>query len=418
MAHRNESAQRAATTAEHAASVSPLSIPERVELHGGASVRRIGEPHERDSASEPEAGPELCVVVPVFNERDNVLELFRRLRTVLAGRSWEVIFVDDDSPDGTSDIVRRLGSTDRRVRCVQRIGRRGLSSACVEGMLASTARYLAVMDGDLQHDEKLLPRMLDRLRHEDIDIVIGSRRAPGGGFGDWQQNRLRISDIATRITRAAFHTTLSDPMSGLFMIRREAFLARVRALSGIGFKILLDLFASGTQPLRFRELPYQFRSRSQGASKLDSRVAWDFLMLVIDKRLGGAVPVRFLTFALVGMLGVGVHLATISLLFKSGQVPFTVAHSLAMLAAMTCNFALNNVLTFRDLRLRGWGWLRGWLSFVLACSVGGVANVGVASYVFELNTAWMPATLAGTLVGAIWNYALTSTYTWRRPQPK
>jgi dolichol-phosphate mannosyltransferase len=404
-----------------------LSTPERVESHLGASVRRIGEPRDADTranltvnllADEFEPGPELCVVVPVFNERDNVLELLRRLRTVLAGRSWEVIFVDDDSPDGTADFIRRVGCIDRRVRCVQRIGRRGLSSACVEGMLASTAQYLAVMDGDLQHDERLLPRMLDSLRHDDIDIVIGSRHVPGGGVGDWHQGRVRISQLATRITRAAFHTTMSDPMSGLFMIRREAFLARVRSLSGIGFKILLDLFASGTQPLRFRELPYHFRGRGQGESKLDSRVAWDFLMLVLDKRLGGVVPVRFVTFALVGVLGVGVHLSTMSLLFKVGQVPFTVAHSMAMLAAMTSNFGLNNILTYRDLRLRGWEWLRGWLSFVLACSVGGIANIGVASYVFESSTTWIAATLAGTVVGAIWNYALTSTYTWRKQQTR
>jgi dolichol-phosphate mannosyltransferase len=205
-------------------------------------------------------------------------------------------------------------------------------------------------------------------------------------------------------------------MSGLFMIRREAFSERVRSLSGIGFKILLDLFTSGGQPLRFRELPYQFRGRRSGESKLDSRVAWDFLMLVLDKSLGGSVPVRFITFALIGVLGVGVHLTTMSLLFKAGHIPFTVAHSIAMLAAMTSNFALNNVLTYRDLRLRGWKWLRGWVSFVLACSVGALANVGIAAYVFESNTTWIAATLAGTAAGAVWNYALTSIFTWRRPQ--
>lgn len=404
-----------------------MSTPERAESHIGATVRKFGEPRDPDTsanltlallADESEPGPELSIVVPVLNERDNVLELFRRLRTALAGRSWEVIFVDDDSPDCTADEVRRLACIDRRVRCVQRLGRRGLSSACVEGMLASTAPYLAVMDGDLQHDEKLLPRMLDSLRHEDIDIVIGSRNAPGGSLGNWSERRIRISHIATRMTRAAFDTSLSDPMSGLFMIRREAFAARVRSLSGLGFKILLDLFASGMHPLRFRELPYRFRGRRSGESKLDSRVAWDFLMLVLDKRLGGALPVRFVSFSLVGLLGVGVHLATMSLLFKVGQIPFAIAQSTAILTAMTGNFALNNILTYRDLRLRGWGWLRGWLSFVLACSVGGLANLGIASHLFESATTWMVATLAGTAVGAVWNYALSSTYSWRRQQAR
>lgn len=361
-----------------------------------------------------QSSPELSVIVPVFNERDNVIELFRRLQVVLADCAWEVIFVDDDSPDGTAEVVRRLAATDTRVRCVQRIGRRGLSSACVEGMLASTAPYLAVMDGDLQHDESLLPKMLESLRRENIDIVVGSRNISGGGLGDWNQGRVRISRVATRISGAALRTALSDPMSGLFMMRREAFAARVRLLSGIGFKILLDLFASGPDPLRFRELPYQFRSRHQGESKLDARVAWDFLMLVLDKRLGGVVPIRFVTFAMVGMLGVGVHLAAMSLLFGAAHLPFATSQSIAMLAAMTSNFALNNVLTYRDQRLRGWRWLRGWGSFVLACSVGGLANVGIASYLFESKATWIAATLAGTAVGAVWNYALTSTYTWRR----
>ncbi|GGX19301.1 dolichol monophosphate mannose synthase [Pigmentiphaga litoralis] len=359
-------------------------------------------------------GPELAVIVPVFNERDNVQEIVRRLKATLVDYSWEVIFVDDDSPDGTADLVRQLGNLDQRVRCVQRIGRRGLSSACVEGMLASTAKYFAVMDGDLQHDENLLPEMLDNLLCTDIDVVIGSRYGADGDIGDWDERRARMSRVATWITRTALNTKLSDPMSGFFMIRREAFLERARSMSGIGFKILLDLFASGPQPLRYMELSYEFRSRSLGESKMDSRAVWDFLMLVLDKRLGGIIPVRFLNFALVGVLGVGVHLGIMFMLFEVGKSPFIWSQSVAMLVAMTSNFALNNILTYRDMRLRGWHWVRGWGSFVLACSIGGLANVGIASYLFDASTTWIAATLAGTVAGALWNYALTSTYTWRR----
>jgi dolichol-phosphate mannosyltransferase len=358
-------------------------------------------------------GPELSVVVPAFNERDNVRRIVRGLRAALSGRSWEVIFVDDDSPDGTHEVVRELARKDERVRCVRRIGRRGLSSACIEGMLASTAPYLAVMDGDLQHDEKLLPRMLDTLKGENIDIVIGSRHAPGGSLGDWHASRARISHLATRLSRTVLRAPLSDPMSGLFMIRSDAFLQRVHSLSGIGFKILLDLFASGSRPLRFREMPYQFRVRQAGESKLDSRAAWDFIMLLLDKLLGRVLPIRFITFALVGSLGVGVHLAAMVVLLKGGQISFAVAQTGATLIAMTSNFALNNAFTYRDRRLRGRQWLRGWATFVLACSVGGIANVGISSYLFEAGISWLPASLAGTIVGAVWNYLATSVYTWR-----
>jgi dolichol-phosphate mannosyltransferase len=368
------------------------------------------------ASPSPAPGAELSVVVPTFNERGNVAELLRRLEAALAGRSWEVIFVDDDSPDGTADLVRELGRTDDRVRCIQRIGRRGLSSACIEGMLSSNAPYQAVIDADLQHDETLLPRMLDALKAGEAEIVVGSRYLAAGGLGDWQASRARISRLATRLSRLVLHGDLTDPMSGFFMIRREVFAARVRALSGIGFKILLDLFASSAQPLRYVELPYQFRSRVAGESKLDSQAVWEYFMLLLDKLVGRFVPVRFVAFALVGTVGIGVHLATVWLLFRGLLVSFPVSQAAATLVAITSNFALNNVLTYRDMRLRGWKWLGGWVSFLFACSVGALANVGIASYLFESSqVTWVPAALAGIVVGAVWNYAVTAVYTWRKP---
>jgi dolichol-phosphate mannosyltransferase len=361
-------------------------------------------------------GVELSIVVPTFNERGNVAELVRRLEGVLGGRSWEVIFVDDDSPDGTADVVLELGRADRRVRCIRRIGRRGLSSACIEGMLASTAPYLALMDADLQHDETLLPRMLDAMKAGAVDIVVGSRYLMPGGLADWQGSRVRISRAATRLSRLVLQSDLTDPMSGFFMIRREAFAERVRALSGIGFKLLLDLFASSGQPLRHLEMPYRFRGRHSGQSKLDTQVVWEYLMLLLEKLVGRIVPVRFVAFAMVGGLGVGNHLAIVWLLFRGLHVGFAVSQAAATIIAITINFTLNNILTYRDMRLRGWNWLRGWLSFALACGVGAIANVGIASYLFESSqTTWMPAALAGIVVGAVWNYAVTAVYTWHKP---
>ncbi len=355
----------------------------------------------------------MSIVVPAFNERENVAVLVQRLQSTLGGDDWEVIFVDDDSPDGTADVVRELARDNPRVRCIQRIGRRGLSSACMEGLLSSSAPYLAVMDADLQHDETLLPAMLEVLVRGETDIVIASRYLEGGGVGDWHQSRARISRIAAMCSRLVLHAELSDPMSGFFMMRRQVFVNRVRRLSGLGFKILLDLFASSQEPLRFLEIPYQFRLRLAGESKLDSQAAWQYLMLVLDKLIGRIVPVRFIAFALVGGFGVVVHIAVIGLLFKGFGVEFTVAQACATLVAMTSNFALNNELTYRDMRLRGWKWLRGWVSFTLACSIGAVANVGIASYLFASNTTWILAAVGGILVGVVWNYAVTAVYTWK-----
>ncbi len=221
-----------------------------------------------------------------------------------------------------------------------------------------------------------------------------------------------MSRLAVRLSRLVVPFELTDPMSGFFMMRRSVLEGSVHRLSAIGFKILTDLFASHPRPLRFKELPYRFRSRRSGESKLDSVTAWDYVMLLLDKLIGHRVPVRFLAFSIVGGVGVAVHFAALTLVLWLAHGTFVVAQAVATLSAMTFNFAVNNVLTYRDKRLHGARWLRGWVSFVLACSVGGFANVGVASAVYGQNHGWFLAAIAGILVGAVWNYAVTMMLTW------
>jgi dolichol-phosphate mannosyltransferase len=338
----------------------------------------------------------------------------------LSDVSWEVIFVDDDSPDGTPMSVRDVAAADSRVRLVHRIGRRGLSSACIEGMLASTAPFVAVMDADLQHDERLLPQMLAELKAGDLDIVVGSRHVEGGSLGEWASDRKLASGLATRLSGLVLKADLKDPMSGFFMLRRELIDEVAHDLSAIGFKILLDIFVSAKRPLRFKELPYTFRTRLAGESKLDNVVAWQYIAMLLDKSVGRYVPVRFIAFASIGGLGVFVHMAVLSLVFLVLGETFVVGQTAATLVAMTFNFFLNNWFTYRDRRLKGWGLLRGWISFTLACSLGAVANVGIATYLF--NTApqggswWVLSAVAGIIVGSVWNYAVTSVYTWNQPK--
>jgi len=361
-----------------------------------------------------QANLELSIVVPTFNESANVRELLERLQATLGETVWEVVFVDDDSPDATAALVRSIARSDRRVRCVQRVGRRGLSSACIEGMLATAAPYIAVMDADLQHDESILPAMLERLRSGDADLVVGTRYAQGGSTGDWDGKRAGLSRLATRVARLVVRQEVSDPMSGFFMLRREVFDASVRRLSALGFKILLDILASAPGPLRVAEVPFTFRTRFAGQSKLDELVVWEYGMLLADKTIGRYVPVRFISFAAVGGLGVFVHMAVLAVLLKALGLDFAPAQSAATGVAMVFNFALNNILTYRDSRLTGWAWWRGLGSFMLACSVGALANVGIATYLFASQTTWFLAALAGVLVGAVWNYAVTQLYTWGR----
>jgi len=358
-------------------------------------------------------GPiELTIISPCRNERPNIRPLVAKLHESLAGIEWEVVFVDDDSSDGTADEVRAVAQEDRRVRCLQRIGRSGLSTAVVEGMLSSSAQYLAVIDADMQHDERLLPTMLEALRSQDYDIAVGSRYIDGGTVGTWDRKRAKLSALATQLARLVMKHEVSDPMSGFFMITRRGFESSVRNVSGFGFKILLDLFASAPRPLRVKELGYEFRSRQYGESKLDSMVMIEYVLLLIDKFLGGLIPPRFILFAAVGTLGVAVHLALLRLQLR--HFDFLTSQAIATIAAMTFNFVLNNVLTYRDHRLRGSQLVWGLITFYAVCSIGALANVGVAANLYKEHYSWLTSGLAGILVGVVWNYAMSAAFTWRK----
>ncbi len=369
-------------------------------------------PPKASSAPPKASARQLCVVVPTFNERDNVPRLLAKLDAALAGIAWEVIFVDDNSPDKTWDVVRGLSQSDPRVRCIRRIGRRGLSGACIEGILASSAPCVAVMDADLQHDETQLPKMLGLLQAGEAELVVGSRYVSGGSADSFGSTRLGGSLFATKIAKGLLHVDVADPMSGFFMIRRDRFEQLAPSLSVQGFKILLDIVATAGGKLRVVEVPYSFGTRLHGESKLDSMVVLDFLGLVLAKFTHDLVSLRFLLFALVGGLGLLVHLATLYIALGFG-VQFAEAQAIAALVAMTGNFLLNNRLTYRDQRLRGGALLRGLLLFYLVCSVGLLANVGVAFSVYDQQPVWWLAGAAGALMGVVWNYGISSLFVWR-----
>src|SRR5215813_12842655 len=275
------------------------------------------------------APPILTIIIPTLNEQANIEPLVALLVSTLREVAWEAIFVDDDSRDGTPEHVRALARSNPRIRCLQRIGRRGLATACIEGVLASASPYVAVMDADLQHDERLLLDMLKLLETGAVDLVVGSRYAVGGGFGDWSLGRVRLSELGTRLARLVCKAEVADLLSGFFMCRREVFEQALRRMSGQGFKVLLDLLASSPEPVRVRELPYSFRQRQHGESKLDTMIAWEFGMLLADKLVGHIVPVRFAFFAMIGAAGLLVHLATLWMSLSLFGLGFAVAQSLA-----------------------------------------------------------------------------------------
>lgn len=371
--------------------------------------------HEKPETAKADrqGGPDVSIIVPCYNESANVRPLVEMLRKVLDGRRWEVIFVDDNSPDGTSDVVRALAQEDSRVRGLCRIGRRGLSSAVIEGALSSSAQVVAVMDGDLQHDESRLPALIDAVAGGGCDLAVGSRHVEGGSNqGLANAWRHALSDGGIWLAQRFMPVRLTDPMSGFFAIRQDRFRQIAPFLAATGFKILLDLVLSSPTPLKVQEIPCGFRARVAGESKLDVVVMLQFGALLVDKLCHGLVPLRFIAFCGVGFAGVLTNLVIMRLALLAGA-DFSLAQGVGTVVAMIVNFFLDNTVTYRDRRLKGARAARGLLLFMLVCSVGAVANIGIARLLYDQGHMITEASVAGAIMAAVWNYAMSSTIVWR-----
>ena len=369
-------------------------------------------PEEKDGLSAPAL--ELAVILPTYNERGNIPLVIARLEKALEGIAWEAIFVDDDSPDGSADLLHEHARHDTRIRLIHRIGRRGLASACSEGMMATSAANIAVMDADLQHDEAALPRMLARLRGESLDVVVGTRNASGGSMGQFGRARVLLSRLGEKISHSVCRCRLTDPMSGFFIVRRSFLLEVVRDLQTGGFKILVDMLASSRRPVRFGEVGYTFGQRRHGESKLNVLVGIEYLVLIVNRRLGGMLPVEFALYLLVGSLGLIAHLVCLAVFTREFHLHFVAAQVSATFVAMTENFFLNNALTYRDRRLHGVRMLTGGARFFVACSFGAWANVVVGFALLQAGAEWYLAGLAGIILGSVWNLSISSVVTWHR----
>jgi len=357
---------------------------------------------------------ELSVVIPTYKERANIAPLLTALKAGLQGLNWEVIFVDDHSPDHTADAVRELALVNPRVRIIERIGRRGLSSACIEGMMASPAPCLAVMDADMQHDETVLPEMFRLLQSRNLDVVVASRRITGGSMGEFAKKRVRLSDLGSRVSKLVCHCEVTDPMSGFFIVDSHFFRASVPRLTGTGFKLLVDILASSPVPPRIAEVPYRFRNRVAGESKLDVNVELEYLFLIVDKLVGRYLPTRFVLFLGVGSFGLLIHLSILGMFHIFAPAAFAAGQVVATLSAMMFNFFLNNLVTFRDRRLKGMALLRGLFVFYTACTLGVLINLGFADRLLGAGLPWYVAGTCGVAISSVWNYGVNTIVTWRR----
>lgn len=366
-----------------------------------------------DQGRATAAGNEISVIIPVFNEAANVRPLIAQLRRALAGRNWEALFVDDNSPDGTAEIVRAESLEDDRIRLILRVADRGLARAAVQGLLSAKADLLCVMDGDGQHNPGVILDLLPMIERGDADIVSAARRLSGHLDPDsLGATRLSLSRLGNRMCEATLKRKIRDPLSGFFAIRRDAFLALAPRLGDPGFKILLDILATDDR-LRHQEVDFNFEARRHGKSKLGVFVGWQFIVFLLGRALGGWIPPTAISFAIVGLTGVFVHLAAMFFLLSVGA-SFPSSQFGASVAATSTNFLLNNWLTFSDRRMTGTRMVVGFVSYLAVASVGILASVGVATLAFSrLTHVAILAALAGIAIDAVWKYALSSRLVWR-----
>lgn len=356
---------------------------------------------------------QLSIVIPTYNERNNIPVLIEKLNECLLGISWEAIIVDDNSPDGTSDVAKKLAEVDSRIRCIRRINRKGLAGACIEGILSASSPIVAVMDGDLQHDETILPKMLDKIQNSQVDLVIGSRHIQNGSAeSGFTKQRAVMSVFASSVARKLLCIKVSDLMSGFFMIRRDIIEQIAPDLSTSGFKILLDILVTSQSNLEIMEIGYNFRKRESGQSKLDAMVVFDYVGLLMNKITNGLLPIRFALFAVIGSFGVLVHMVFLYVLMSMCDIGFSLSQFVATMIAMTSNYFANNFITYRDKTIPYGETMSGLFRFYLVCMIGAIANISISSIIYEHYPNWIFASLCGVAMGSIWNYALSSSFVW------
>jgi dolichol-phosphate mannosyltransferase len=354
----------------------------------------------------------LSVVLPTYNERVNLPLMVERLENCLKNSSFEIVIVDDNSPDETWKVALELAQSRPCLRVIRRLHDKGLSSAVMAGFEASLGKYLAVMDADLQHDENALPAFLEALE-KGADIIVGSRIVAGGGIEDWSIIRQFMSFVASMLAKIVLPQVISDPMSGFFALRREIYEELAGDINPRGFKILLE-FVARARHLRIAEVSYVFRGRVYGKSKLSTNVVLDYLAALYDLSVGKWMPRRFLKYAVVGLSGMVTNQCGVWVAINGLNLAESRALVWGIEISILSNFILNNYWTFRDVRLRGLvKVLRGLVSFNTICLGGAFINYASALFFLEkFGRTIYVANLLGVFFGTIWNYIVNSHMTW------
>lgn len=359
---------------------------------------------------------ELSVVVPSYNELKNIAILLKKLASLLHELQYEIIVVDDNSPDKTWDKVATLSKQDSRIRLLRRFDRRGLSSAILEGFSTARGKYICVLDADMQHDETKILDMIEEMDRLNAEIVVGSRKVAGGGVQGWTWQRRFMSWVGSCISRAVVSSKIKDPMSGFFMLRQDFFRRIVDLLNPRGFKLLMEIINAGNKlNPTIREVGYVFKDRQHGKSKLNSTVILDFFLSLYDIKLGAVVPFRVFMYCLVGLSGVFINMAALGFFVTVVKLTENSALLCAIFIAMLSNFVCNNLLTFRDYSFSlPSSFISGFIKYLALCSFGALINYTVSMFFFQkLFWSIYLSNLIGIAIAMFWNYVMNSKYTWK-----
>ncbi len=387
------------------------SLPRRAP----GQARKVARVDRRATKRREDAAPLVSVIIPTFNEAENIPVLVGRLEDALADLDYELIIVDDDSPDRTWEVAQELGAHQPRLSVIHRTDARGLSSAVMTGFGAARGRTLAVLDADLQHDERILPDLVSAIIDDGADIAVGSREAPGGSYGEFGPWRRTVSWAGAQLARLMLRTPVNDPMSGFFVVSRERYEQVTDAVNPKGFKILLEFLATGSPPV-VTEVGFRFGQRLHGATKLTGSVVVAYLMALLELAGGRFVTARFSAYAIVGISGVVVR-ATLYVPLLQVAPPTTSAW-LAIEAAVVWNYWWNNRFTFNAYRHHGGAWLLGLAKFhgvaahglLVASATEALIQARVSEPEWPLRAVAM---LAGLLLATVGNYHLNRSITWR-----
>ncbi len=355
----------------------------------------------------------MSVIVPTYNEVENIETLLVSLSDALTDLDYEIIVVDDDSPDGTWQRVEELRGRLPRVGLIRRTAERGLSSAVVTGMAAATGDVLAVIDADGQHDETLLPTLVEQISRRGADVAVGSREAPGGSYGDWSTHRRLTSWVGAEVARRIVGVGLTDPMSGFFAVSRNRYLDVESEVNPRGFKILLEFVARGPEPV-VAEVGYGFRQRTAGTTKLGPRVVLEFMLAMIDLLVGRVVSSTLTAYMMVGASGVAVRLAALATLDVLGVGRASFA---ALQVSIVWNYWANNEFTFKPFARRRLRLVTGFVLFQII-SLQGWAVAASWSHWFDaqINHTGPPTWLGlmtGMAIATVFNFHLNQSLTWR-----